>query len=102
MLPPDYDHDDVAGRIVAEMAAAPSYQAMMTELAERTQRLRAKYEGVDVTTLGEDDWQEWLSVHHRFDRDRAKGLRQQHRHKLKVQAKAEGRPWHRNDPRARS
>ena len=58
----------------------------MERIAERHQRLRAKYAGVDVITLDDAAWQEWLSVHHIFERDGAKGRRQNHRHRLKMEA----------------
>src|SRR3546814_2805325 len=58
--------------LIAEMEADPDHRAMMAEVEERHRRLREKYRDVDVATLDDRSWQEWLSVHNVFERDRAK------------------------------
>jgi hypothetical protein len=50
--------------------------------------LRDKYDGVDVTTLSGPKWEEWLSCHNVFERGRARGHRGNHKHRLKMEARA--------------
>jgi hypothetical protein len=88
-------------RLIAEWRADPVNQKMMAEIAERAARLREKYKDADVVDLAQPEWMEWLSVHHIFERDRAKGRRQRDRYARKLADRAAGRPWLRNDPRAR-
>src|SRR3546814_13600863 len=61
--------DDVR-RLIAEMEADPDHRAMMAEVEERHRRLREKYRDVDVATLDDRSWQEWMAGHNVFERDR--------------------------------
>jgi hypothetical protein len=97
----DDDPRAATRRLIERWRADPAHQQMMSEIAEHARRTREKYKGVDVADLAEAEWQEWLSVHHIFERDRAKGRRQRDRHARKLADRAAGRPWLPNDPRAR-
>jgi len=50
--------------------------------------LRARYAEADVAKLDDRQWQEWLSCHNVFDRNRARGRRANHRLRLEMAAKA--------------
>src|SRR3546814_3544531 len=84
--------------LIAEMEADPYHRAMMAEVEERHRRLREKYRDVDVATLDDRSWQEWLSVHNVFERDRAKGHRQNHRYAQKVAQRSAVRSWSSTSP----
>ena len=48
--------------------------------------LRERFADVDVATLDDAAWQDWLSCHNVFERDVGRGRRAAHRHALRLAA----------------
>ena len=74
-----------------------SRAAAAAEAEEHRQQVRAKYADRDPIDFDNMEWQEWLTVHTRCERNKAAGRRQNHRHALRMAARA-ARSSNPNDP----
>jgi DNA invertase Pin-like site-specific DNA recombinase len=89
--------DDAIRRLIDKMESDPEQRRMLAEAEEHRQRVRAKFAGRDPIDLDNLEWQEWLTVHDRCERDKAEGRRQNHRYAMKMARRA-ARSSTPNDP----